>query len=316
MIKMTFSVQRAAAKIKNKYKTVFWMLLKYILLIELAFTILFPLFSQFTSTFMNETDLMDQTVEYFSKSPSLDNYSFIIEHTSYFTGLLNSVLLCTMTSLFTMLSAALCGYGFAKFKFKGKLFMFGVVILSIVIPPQTVMLSLFSKFRYFDVFGLIRLFTGETVMMTGSFLPMAILSLTGFGFRGGLFIFLMRQFYSGLPKELLEAAYVDGANVYRTYFSIVFPLGRTLMVTVFLLSFSWMWTDTFYANILYSDIDIVSRIISQSQYIGSSGVIQGTLVSGMYVNTATILVLIPLLIIFIAGQKFMVEGIENSGIVG
>lgn len=183
-----------------------------------------------------------------------------------------------------MLSAALCGYGFAKFQFKGKILMFGVVILSIVIPPQTVMLSLFSKFRYFDIFGLLRIITGDTIVLTGSFLPAAILAVTGFGFRGGLFIFLMRQFYSGLPKELLEAAYVDGASVYRTYFSIIFPLGKTLMVTVFLLSFSWMWTDTFYANILYSDINIVSRIIAQSQStIGSAGVVAGTLVSGMYV---------------------------------
>ncbi len=314
---MTCSAKRAAVKLKHKSKSIFWTFLKYILLIELAFTILFPLFSQLATTFMNETDLMDQTVEYFSKSPSLDNYKFMIEYTSYFQGLLNSVILCTITALLTMLSAALCGYGFAKFQFKGKILMFGVVILSIVIPPQTVMLSLFSKFRYFDIFGLLRIITGDTIVLTGSFLPAAILAVTGFGFRGGLFIFLMRQFYSGLPKELLEAAYVDGASVYRTYFSIIFPLGKTLMVTVFLLSFSWMWTDTFYANILYSDINIVSRIIAQSQStIGSAGVVAGTLVSAMYVNTATILVLIPLLVIFIAGQKFMVEGIESSGIVG
>ena len=200
---MTCSAKRAAVKLKHKSKSIFWTFLKYILLIELAFTILFPLFSQLATTFMNETDLMDQTVEYFSKSPSLDNYKFMIEYTSYFQGLLNSVILCTITALLTMLSAALCGYGFAKFQFKGKILMFGVVILSIVIPPQTVMLSLFSKFRYFDIFGLLRIITGDTIVLTGSFLPAAILAVTGFGFRGGLFIFLMRQFYSGLPKELL-----------------------------------------------------------------------------------------------------------------
>lgn len=307
---------RLARKVSAKYKSFFWTLIKYVLLIELSFTILYPLLAQLATTFMTETDLVDKTVEYFAKHPTLENYAFIMEYTDYFRALLNSALLCLLVAALTALSSAFCGYGFAKFRFKGKTLVFAIVVLSIIIPPQTVMLSLFTKFRYFDVFGIFSALTGRTLTLTGSFLPSALLAATGFGFRGGLFIFLMRQFYAGVPKELMEAAYVDGANVYTTYFRIIFPLGRTLMITVFLLSFSWMWTDTFYANILYPDTNIISRIISQSQYIGGEGVVNGTIVSGMYVNTATILVLIPLLIVFIFGQKFMVEGIENSGIVG
>ena len=312
----TIRAGRFARKVRIKSKPFFWKLLKYILLVELAFTILYPLLAQLATTFMTETDLLDKTVEYFAKAPTLDNYAYLIEYVDYFQCLLHSVLLCLLTAALTTLTAALCGYGFAKFKFRGRVLAFGIVILSIIVPPQTIMLSLFTKFRYFDVFGVLQAATGHTLTLTGSFLPPALLAVTGFGFRGGLFIFLMRQFYAGVSKELMEAAYVDGASVYRTYFQIIFPLGRTLMVTVFLLSFSWMWTDTFYANILYPDISIVSKIISAAQYMGAAGVTAGSMVAGMYVNTATMLVLAPLLLVFLFGQRFIVAGIENSGIVG
>lgn len=310
--------KRALHRLRARYTSYLVTLLKLLLLVELSFTILYPLFSQLATTFMTKNDLVDKTVEFFAKEPTLDNYRFLADYADYWTALLHSVLLCAVVGLLTAICAALCGYGFSKFSFKGRALMFGIVILSIIVPPQTILLSLYTKFRYFDLFGLFRLIGVKSLpnLTNGGFLPVALLSATGFGFRGGLFIFLMRQFYNGIPKELMEAAYVDGANVYRTYFSVIFPQGRTLMVTVFLLSFSWMWTDTFYANVLYPGYDIVARIISAARYMSTTGATQGTLTSGMYINTATMMVLAPLLLVFIFGQKLMVEGIENSGIVG
>lgn len=299
-----------------KIKRYMFAILKYVLLIELAFTILYPMFTQLASSFMSKIDIADQTVRYFSKQPSLDNYRYLIKYTNYYESLLNSVVLCFCVSVLTMLVSSFAGYGLAKFKFVGKWSVFSIVMLSIIIPPQTVMLSLFVRFRYFDIFGIFSAISGDTLKLTGSLLPVMLLAVTGFGFRGGLFIVLMRQFYKGVPNELMEAAYVDGANVYRTYYSIIFPLGRTVMITVLLLSFSWMWTDTFYANILYPGVPLVSKIIAESRFIGAEGVQVGTLLSGMYINTATILVLMPLLLIFVFGQKLMVEGIERSGITG
>lgn len=219
-----------------------------------------------------------------------------------------------MAGALTALTAAFAGYGFAKFRFRGKTLVFFLVILSIVVPPQTIMMSLYSKFRYFDVFGLFQATAGVSGNLTDTFLPTALLSATGFGFRGGLFIFLMRQFYLGIPKELMEAAYVDGANVYRSYFSIVFPLGRSLMITVFLLSFSWTWTDTFYANIFMQGTNLVSQLVSRVTTMDAD--VAHIITNGVNLNAATMLTLLPLLVIFIVGQKFMVEGIERSGLVG
>ena len=312
------TAKRALHRVRARYMSYLVTIFKVLLLVELSFTILYPLFSQLATTFMTQSDLVDKTVEFFAKEPTLDNYRYLAEYTDYWVALRNSVILCVTVGLLTTLCAALCGYGFSKFSFKGRTLMFGIVLLSIIVPPQTILLSLYTKFRYFDIFGILRLCGVKSLpnLTNGGFLPVALLSVTGFGFRGGLFIFLMRQFYNGIPKELMEAAYVDGANVYRTYFSVIFPQGRTLMVTVFLLSFSWMWTDTFYANVLYSGYDIVARIVSSARYMSALGATQGTLTSGMYINTATMMLLAPLLLVFIFGQKLMVEGIENSGIVG
>ena len=153
-----------------------------------------------------------------------------------------------LVAIATTLCAAFVGYGLARFRFKGRFLLLFVVLLSIIIPPQIIMMPLFTHFRCFEVYGVIELLTGKTVSMMNTYWPSFLLSITGFGFRSGLFILLMWQFYRGIPHELMEAAYVDGAGVYKTYFHIVFPLGRSLRITIFLLALSWSWTDTFYAN--------------------------------------------------------------------
>ena len=308
--------QKTVHKLRSKYKQYFVTAVKLCILIELAFTILFPLFIQLTSTFMSDKDLIDNTVEFFARRPTLDNYRTVIEYMKYSQALINSFCLSLLVAVLTTAVSSFAGYGFAKFNFKGKNLLFAIVVLSIIIPPQTIMLSLYTKFRFFDVFGIMQLLSGKTLRLMDSYIPSALLSATGFGFRGGLFIFLMRQFYRGIPRELMEAAYVDGANVYTTFFRIVFPQGRSLMITVFLLSFSWTWTDTFYANIFFSSTSIVAKIIAKVSSIPSLSIGAGTLSSGVLMNTATILVLVPLLLVFIFGQRFMIEGIENSGIVG
>lgn len=318
---------RKDSKAKNRWakvKKVAWPILQVLFLLELCFIILFPIFSQLATTFMSESDAADPTVEYIAQNPTLDNYKEVIELADYWKTLGNTVLVCLLVAVLTMYSASFIGYGFAKFKFKGRGLLFGLVILTIIIPPATVMFPMFMKFRFFDVdilglmklltgWSFIEMITGSTVTMTNSLWPLIMLSATGFGFRGGLFIFLMRQFFRGCPNELSEAAYVDGANVFYTYFKVMHPLGRSLRVTIFLLSFSWQWTDTFYSGLFFSkSYDVMANVLQKAQ---SAAQLANTS-SSILVNTATMLILVPLLIIFIFGQNLMAEGIERSGIVG
>ena len=312
--------QNRWAIVKKKFTPIF----KLILLIELSFIIISPLFSQLCTTFIAEEDINDTTIKYITPEPTLDNYANIIDATDYWATLVNSIVVCLIVATLTTVSASLIGYGFAKFKFKFKAFFFAIVILTIIIPPATVMFPMYMKFRFFDfdILGLIKLLsgkgivewiTGKSITLTNSMWPLVLLSITGFGFRGGLFTFLMRQFYRGVPNELSEAAYVDGAGVYRTYFSVIYPLGKSLRVTVFLLSFSWQWTDTFYSGLFFSNsYKVMANVLQKAQ---SQAALAGA-DYGLLVNTATMLILAPLLIIFLFGQNLMAEGIERSGIVG
>ena len=117
-----------------------------------------------------------------------------------------------------------------------------LVIVTMAIPHRMLSLSLFQHFGEFDLFaiqatnspGLIELLTGKTIRLTNTFWPFAILSGTGLAFKNGLYIFMMRQFFHGVPDELEESAYVDGSGTFRTFFRIILPLSIPMMITIFL----------------------------------------------------------------------------------
>lgn len=303
---------------KNRAKRWGGAFVKYILLIGLSFIIIFPLFAQVTSSFMTKEDLLDKTVKYFSRDPTLDNYAFVIKYTNYFKLLLNSVIVCMVCAILQTIFVSWIGYGFAKSKSKIVGILFAFVILTILVPPQLIRTPLFMMFRFPDFWEISQTLTGKAI--TGSLIdsiwPMVILSVTGLGLRCGLFIFMMRQFYKGLPAELSESAYVDGAGVYKTYFKIIFPLGKNLMLTIFILVFAWQWTDSFYSTVFFPNFKQLPSIISAVTNISDLNAMEGSLMSGLLINTANILVLLPILIIYVFAQKYMTEGIERSGIVG
>jgi multiple sugar transport system permease protein len=129
----------------------------------------------------------------------------------------------------------------------------------------------------------------------------------------------MRQFYQGVPDELEEAAYVDGAGVFKTFVRIILPMSIPMMVTIFMFSFAWQWSDTFYTNTFFPTTDkfvFLSRIVNKipksldTHYAGE--VAFTTAIN----NTCGILILAPLVVFYLFGQKYLVQGIERSGITG
>ena len=116
----------------------------------------------------------------------------------------------------------LVGYGFARFEFPLKSFWFACVMLIILVPPQTISTSLHLHFRFFDIFGIKEMLTGESWNLRGSVLPYYMMSAGCMGLKNGLYIFLIRQFFRTIPKDLEEAAYVDGCGTLKTFIRIQF----------------------------------------------------------------------------------------------
>ncbi len=304
--------------------------LRFVLMLGVSYVILFPFITKIAGSFMTKEDIVDATVALIPKHFTLDIYKYMITENGYLEALLNTVLLSLLCAIIQTFIACLIGYGLAKFKFKGNKLVMLAVVITMVIPHRTMSISLIQHFTDFDLLkvnawdyrGIIDIIMqGRQLDLSNSFWPLIILSLFGLAFKNGLYIYLMRQFFKGVPDELEESAYVDGSGVLRTFFSIIIPLSVPMMITIFLFSFSWQWTDNFYTQIFFMiDLDKMHLMPDLLQQVPPSLLFLNfpgqQLYENAIQNTAAIMVIIPLVIMYLFCQKYLVQGIERSGLVG
>lgn len=277
-----------------------WAILRFIIIVGISFMILYPFLVKLIVSFMSTNDLTDKTVMYIPREGSTYFFERAMLNINYWEALGKSALLSLITAVLQTIVSCLVGYGFARFKFKGRNLLFFIVILTLIIPPQTIMLPLYVRFRYFI----------GNLNLLNSFWPLAIMSATGLGLKNGLYIYLMRQFFRGLPKELEMSAYIDGAGPFRTFAQVCLPNAFNMIITVFLFSFTWQWTDTTYNSMLMPDMVILTNTVTDVTKAVSDTLQQQTLL-----DTASLLLVAPLLIVFLFAQRYFVQGIERSGLV-
>jgi multiple sugar transport system permease protein len=238
-----------------------------------------------------------------------------MEATQFFSTMLNTFLISAGTTLIQLASCALAAYAFARLKFKGSGLLFGLVIFTIVVPPQTIMIPLYLTYRYFDLFGLVDLLTSkDSLNLIDTFWPFLISSATGMGLKNGLYIYIFRQFFRGIPKEIEESALVDGAGVFKTFYRIMLPNAVPAIVTVVLFSFVWQWNDSYYVSLFLSKVKVLS---TQLMDMGSAlGKEPDLVYQSMLLNTGVLLLMAPLIILYLFVQRYFVESVERTGIVG
>lgn len=304
---------------KKNIVSFIWNVFRYVLFAGLAFVILQPLIVKLSSSFKSIYDLYDSTVIFFPKQATLYNYERVIEYYDYGKRFLKSILLCGMSGLLQTVSCTLVAYGLARFKFKGRNLIFGMAIFTLIIPTQTVLLPLFLQFKYFSPITFFTLgFNLQGTDLIGTPIPLLLLSCTANGFKNGLYIFMLRQYFKNLPVALEEAAYIDGCNRFTTFWYIMLPGAKTMMITIFLFSFVWQWNDYFYSMILMPGMDVFTTVFSKvgEAITRSDGAMRDTIQMMLYDSAAMILHIIPLVVLYIFTQKFFVQSIERSGIVG
>lgn len=287
--------------------------LRFILLFGISFVILYPIFSIICGSFMSLDDLVDITVKYFPKHFTLQNYADAATALGMPDTMVRSLAIFLLTSALQVISCTMVGYGLARFRFKLNGLVFVCVIIQLLIPPDTIMLTRFISFRYFNGFGLLPLLGLEPLNLTASALPLYILGATCTGLKNGLFIFILRQYFKGLPKSLEEAAYVDGCSPLRAFASIMLPGARTMMATVFLFSFVWLWTDMTIAPALTKSNILVNMIyMLQGILYDNSGGLRVSLLK----NAGIMLIILPVILVYLLCQRAFVQGIESSGLTG
>ena len=220
------------------------------------------------------------------------------------------------------------------------------MLFSLFVPHQVLRASLFYTFRYFDIFGITKLLGGCTISvfglfdftspislfpatakiftpngmnLTNTYWPLVVLSLCGLAFKNGLYVFMLRQFFKGVPDELEESAYIDGSGIVRTFLTIILPISVPMMITVFLFAFSWQWTDKFYMDTFFvrrGTSGMLADIISADTPVAL--MLDHDAGKNEYYSairsTSGLMVILPLVIVYCFGQKYLVQGIERSGL--
>lgn len=300
----------------------FYKFIRAILLFGLCFLILQPLINKFAVSFMMEKDLYDATVISIPRNFTMSNYKLVNNLMGYWEAMFNTVWIAFLVSAVQIISCTLVGYGFARFEFPFKKFWFTCVMLAIIVPPQTITSSLYLQFRFFDILGISQLLTGKTINLQNSIIPYIILCMGGMGLKSGLYVFMIRQYFRGVPKELEEAAYIDGCGTLNTFFRIMLPDAKPIITSCFLFAYVWQWTDSFYSKLFLGRVKLLPKMLTSisgllNDYIQ---VIEGTgnkasiAYGQMMISTGMIMAIIPLLILYIVLQKGFVESLSQSGI--
>lgn len=290
--------------------------LLYATLVVIGFVFIYPFMYMVARSFMCYEDVVDATVSWIPRIPTIENYFTAYDSLEVNMTFVNSITLTVFCTIGHLVICSIVGYGLARFPFKGSGIVFGGVILSIIVPIQTIIIPRYILFT--NIENLTHL------PLTQGYLPMILPTFLGFGLNGGLFIFLYRQFFIRMSKSLEEAAYIDGCGPLKAFFRIAFPTAGPTTTTCLVLSIVWHWNDFYEPSVFLVDpkqwlmpqvLPELYKRLTQAQVSGSEGVSEKILYHEGVVMAATVIVLIPLMIVYLILQRRFMESIERSGLV-
>lgn len=295
--------------LSRTYKSV-WSIVRAVLLIGLSFIILYPLIYMISIAFRPLNELFDPSVVWIPKHFTLSNIKLamskmnMLEPIGSRNSLFNSVVVNLLSALLQVCSTAFVGYGFARFEFKLRGFLFSVVIFTMVVPVNSIIIPLFLNYR--------------NLHLLDTYFAFYIPAILGQGIRSGLFIFIFRQFFKGMPKEFEDAASIDGCGGLRTFLQIFVPNAGPAFLTSFLFSIVWYWNDYYYSSMFFPTKQTVSLALAGLKNLLSTDATVGRDPYQLLIllQAGSFLVCIPLLIMYMFLQRYFVQSIERTGIVG
>lgn len=289
-------------------------LFRVVAIVGISYVALFPLLSKISSSLMAYEDLYDQSVLWVPRHFTLSYYEAAFERMNYPEAALRSFLLASVVAALQLASCSVVAYGFARYRAPGSNLLFGLVIFTLIVPPQMIMIPQYINFRYFNPFGLL---PGGGINLIGTYWPAICVSMTAMGLRNGLFIYILRQYFRGMPKDLEDAAYVDGAGPFRAFCTVILPGAVPALVIVFLFAFVWQWNDYYFTTTFMSGRELLpNRLIGLPAAFGLDHNAYGTPYYSTILNTGSVLFILPLLVLYAFMQRHFVESIERTGIVG
>lgn len=306
---------------KTKGKETIALLAKYIVLIAFSYIMLYPFVFMAINSIKSPEDWFDPTVMWVPKSISFDNFNAAVKVLDFWNSLLSTFKNQILSALLSFVSCAIAGYGLARYKFKGRSILIAIMIFCILVPDTLTIIPSYNNFRHLDffgLFGLINKISGLNLRPNLIDTPAVfwLPSLLSVGLKNGLFIYIYMQFYKGLPKELEEAAWIDGAGPWKTFLRIVVPSSGAAAITVLVFSVVWYWNDYYLAQIFLSQKYPLSVELANFHANIAVNLENFKFTVGSLLITCCFISIVPLLIFFLFLQRKFVSSVVTSGIVG
>lgn len=283
----------------HQFSRALWSLARFIIIFGLAFIILKPIYYKISVAFMSEEDILNPAVSLLPSRLCLDYWKSAISQLQLPNSFLQTLFISLLASVLQVFVATTVGYGLGRFQFKGNKLIFAIVILFMLIPTDITSTAQYIRFAFFGI--------GDwKINILETYWPLVILSATGMNLKNGLYIYLMREFFKNMPGNLEEAAYIDGCGPIRAFVRVIFPNAKAMVVTVFLFSFCWQWTEYAFAKMYYPSKALFGTILPQLTAVTE---LETTIVK----NAGGILIAIPVMILFLIFQRTLVKSITLSG---
>ncbi|CEP77664.1 MAG TPA: carbohydrate ABC transporter permease [Defluviitoga tunisiensis] len=261
-----------------------------ILIIWLLISVI-PFLWMLSTSFKGPGEIFLFPPKWIPKNPTLKNYKDLFQQMNFGRPFLNSIIVSLSTTFLSVVLATMAGYGFAKFNFKNKNVLFLIILGTVMVPGQITMIPVFL------------LLTKLNLLNTywGLILP---------ALANAFNIFFMRQFISGIPDELIEAAKMDGANEGWIFFKVILPLSKPAMAAITIFTFTGSWNNFLWPLIIATDESMYTLPVAIS-------VLGGQYTENIAMQMAgSVIVILPLIIVFLFTQKYFIKGITFTGLKG
>jgi multiple sugar transport system permease protein len=264
-------------------------IVRWTLLAVGALIVLVPFVWMIGGSFRSEADLFDNPARLLPLSPTLHGYQSVWNDLPFARMFLNSVVFAGVTTTLCVLFLSMCAYALARIPFRGAKLCFWLVIVTLMVPFQVTLIPVFIQL--FDL--------GWLNTYQGLIIPRAT---SAFG------IFLLRQFFVSIPRELDEAARIDGANHWQTYWRIILPSARPALATVAVLHFTNLWNDLLWPLTMTNTTDMLTLPAGLTLFAGQHVTDHAVLLAGATIS------LLPLAAAFALAQRYFVAGVATTGL--
>ena len=314
--------------IKKSKKSFGYSLTKYggkigriVMLSAIGYLVIFPLIYIISNSLKTPEAFKNPLVVWLTTSVSFNSYKLAFQALDYSKSIVSTVVYEIVSAILEVASCAVAAYGLSRFDFKGKKIFMAFLLLMIIVPEQMIVLPntvSYSDFSFFGITTVVNKFFSTNIRLNilDTVLPFWMPSIFGVGLKSGILIYIYMQFFKGLPKELEEAAWIDGAGPYKTFLSIALPSSSVVIFTVLVFSVIWHWNDYSYAvmyvNENFTTAVKLSDIVTTLQGMGyyNSDVANGIILAACFIF------IFPVLLLYIAVQNKFIKSIDRVGITG